>query len=117
MATTAPHLLEVVGAVRLDMGGGDVPQLDRLDFTMQVATNRMEVLTLPGNTVRKQLAMTVGANLIHLRASQPVKVFYGTSIEGHDTDVLLAHGSFPQGILVTTYGQTELRLLVAKEAV
>jgi len=117
MAEIAPQLLEVRGTTRISRDAQTGPfHNDAFELNMQLADHIVDVLTLGGQTVRHQIAMTIGANLIYMRASSPVTVFYGTSIEGHETDLFLVHGHFPQGILVTCNVSTELRIIVAKEA-
>jgi len=83
---------------------------------MQLQQHIIDTVILPANTKRKQVAMTIGANLIFMRASSPVVVSYGTSIEGYETSIFLVKGSFPQGILVSTKNQTELQIIVAKQS-
>jgi len=116
MADTPPQLLEVTGQMRITRDAQEGPfHLDDIALKMQMSEHVIDVMTT-GLLKRKQMAMTIGANLIYLRASKPITVYYGISIEGHVTDFFFVHGFFPKGILVSADSGTEIRLVIAKEA-
>jgi len=117
MASQPLFLLEVSGDMRITRDRQDGPfHADKLGLDMQLAEHLIDVQAVPAGTRRKQLRMTMGANLIYMRADNPITIYYGTSIEGHKTDMFLVHGYFPDGVLISAESDTELRLVVAKEA-
>lgn len=116
MAEVPAPLLEVVGDMRITQEHQSGPfHVDKLLLNMQMAEHIVDVRVIPAGTRRQQLAMTIGANLIYMRASSPITIYYGTSIEGHETDMFLVHGDFPKGVLISASRDTELRLVIARE--
>jgi hypothetical protein len=71
-------------------------------------------MNLAAGTHRQTLDTTVGATMIYLSATAPVRIYLGRNILGYDHEVYMGVGSFPEGVCVDSAEDTEITIVTAR---
>lgn len=109
------RLVELNNSLRIVADSKTLSQVDadlRVDDMEQVG---VVDLGLQAGTSRHRVVATVGATFLRLIADNPVTVYFGNSLEGHEVNFLILNGEeLTEGIYVDTESDTTLSMVIAR---